>query len=135
MSASRPPRFPAPLVEALDQARILGVRAGAPQDHRFIGVWVVVVGGRVFARSWTVSPDGWYASFRRHRHGAIQIGTRVVRVRARSVRGERMLDAVEAAYAQKYDTPASMKWVRGFRTKKRRAATLEFLPLPQREAR
>jgi hypothetical protein len=49
-------------------------------------------------------------------------------VRARLVRGERILDAVEDAYARKYHTPASMKWVRGFRTKRRRNATIEFLP-------
>lgn len=121
-------RFAAPLVRALDAAKILGVRAGERSTHRFTGVWVVVVGGRAFARSWTVKPDGWYAAFREDPLGTIQVGERRIRVRARPVNGERILDAIEQAYAEKYPTPASAKWVRGFRSRKRRAATLEFLP-------
>jgi hypothetical protein len=128
MATTTSPRFSPPLVKALDEAKIFGVRAGARSDHRFTGIWVVVVNGRVFARSWTVTPDGWYASFRRDGEGTIQVGERRVRVRAKHVRGERLLDAVEEAYARKYHTPASMTWVRGFRTKKRREATIEFLP-------
>jgi hypothetical protein len=121
-------RFPPALVRALDAAKILGVRAGERSTHRFTGVWVVVVGGRAFARSWTIKPDGWYAAFREDLLGTIQVGERRVRVRARPVRGEGILDAIEHAYAEKYPTPASAKWVRGFRSRKRRAATLEFLP-------
>ena len=121
-------RFAAPLVRPLDAAKILGVRAGERSTHRFTGVWVVVVRGRAFARSWTVKPDGWYAAFREDPLGTIQVGERRIRVRARPVNGERILDAIERAYAEKYPTSASAKWVRGFRSRKRRAATLEFLP-------
>jgi len=52
----------------------------------------------------------------------------VVRVRARPVRGPRILEAIERAYAAKYDTKASQKWVRGFRAPWRRATTTEFVP-------
>lgn len=128
MAARAAIRFPPALVRALDAAKILGVRAGERSTHRFTGVWVVVVGGRAFARSWSVTPDGWYAAFRKDPLGTIQVGERRVRVRARPVRGERILDAIERAYAEKYATPASAKWVRGFRRVKRRAATLEFAP-------
>jgi hypothetical protein len=128
MAARAATRFPPALVEAIDAARILGVRAGERSSHRFTGVWVVVVDGRAFARSWTVAPDGWYAAFREDPRGTIQVGERRVRVRARPVNGERILDAIDQAYAVKYPTPGSAKWVRGFRSKKRRAATLEFVP-------
>ena len=124
----RPARLPASVSRALDQAKILGVRAGAPSQHRFTGVWVVVVDGRAFARSWDVRPGGWFEAFREARDGAIQVGARTVRVTGRVVRGERLLDAIEAAYAAKYSTPASKAWVRGFRAARRRRATLEFLP-------
>ena len=59
--------------------------------------------------------------------GTIQVGDREVRVRAVRVRGERIRDAVERAYEEKYATPASRKFVRGFRTKRRRDTTVEFL--------
>ena len=120
--------FSRPLVAAIDQSKILGVRAGARSQHRFIGIWVVVVEGRVFARSYTLQKDGWYRTFLEDPLGVIQIGTRTVRVRAVAVRSERIRDAVEEAYAAKYPTPGSRKYVRGFRTKRRRDATMEFVP-------
>ncbi len=116
------------IVAAIDAAKILGVRAGADTTHRFIGVWPVVIGGRVFARSWSLKPEGWYRTFREDARGAIQVGKRTVRIRAMPVASERIRDAVEAAYAAKYPTPGSRTYVRGFRTKRRREATVEFVP-------
>ena len=119
-------RLSRPIVAAIDDAKILGVRAGTA--HRFIGVWPVVIGGRVFARSWSLKPDGWHRAFLDDPRGAIQVGTRTVRIRAVPVKSERLRDAVEAAYAAKYPTPGSRTYVRGFRTKRRREATVEFVP-------
>jgi len=123
---SRP--FSKALVAAIDRSKILGVRAGARSDHRFIGVWVVVVEGRVFARSYTLEKNGWYRTFLEDPLGTIQVGDRPVRVRAVPVPSERLRDAVDEAYAEKYPTPGSYKYVRGFRTPRRRDATVEFVP-------
>lgn len=71
---------------------------------------------------------GWYRAFLEEPHGAIRIGERVVRVRARKVSGERVLDAVESAYADKYRTPGSLKYVRGFKSARRRRTTMELVP-------
>ena len=119
--------LPARVVAAIDDSKILGIRAGARSDHRFTGVWPVVVDGRVFARSWTLRRDGWFHAFLDDPLGALQVGTRVVRVRALRVRSERLRDAVERAYAEKYATPGAQKYVRGFRTPRRREATIEFV--------
>jgi hypothetical protein len=121
-------RFSRPVLEAIHESKILGVRAGARSSHRFIGIWAVVVGGRVFARSWTRKPDGWNRTFLADPLGVIQIGERQLRIRAVPVRGERLRDDVEGAYAEKYATPGSLKYVRGFRTARRRDTTMEFLP-------
>ena len=127
-ATGRVPRaLPRAIVAAIDQSKILGIKAGARSDHRFIGVWPVVVDGRVFVRSWTIKPDGWYQAFLDDPLGAIQVGERHVRVRAVPARGTRIRDAVERAYALKYSTPASRKYVRGFRTKRRRDTTMEFV--------
>jgi hypothetical protein len=121
-------RFSRAIVTAIDTAKILRVRAGGRSDHRFIGIWVVVVDGRVYARSWTLKPGGWYRTFLSDPLGAIQVGERQLRIRAVRARGERVRDAVERAYAAKYSTPASRKWVRGFRALRRRDTTLELRP-------
>lgn len=121
-------RLSRPIVAAIDESKILGVRAGDRSDHRFIGIWAVVADGRVFARSWTQTPGGWYRTFLEDRLGTIQVGTREVRIRAVRARGTRIRDAVERAYAKKYQTPGSLKYVRGFRTPRRRDTTMEFVP-------
>ena len=43
--------------------------------------------------------------------------------------GARVLDAVTAAYAEKYITKDSQKWVIGFAEAERVATTVEFVPL------
>jgi hypothetical protein len=123
-----PKRLSRPVVAAADASKIMGIRAGARSEHRFVGVWPIVVDGRLFARSWTSTRDGWYRTFLEDPLGTIQVGEREVRVRARRVTSERLLDRIEDAYAEKYDTKASQKYVRGFRTAGRRATTTEFVP-------
>ena len=121
-------RFSSAIVKAIDESKILGIRAGARSDHKFTGVWPVVIGGRVFARSWTLTAGGWYRTFLEDPQGTLQVGERSIRIRARRARSERIRDAVEEAYAAKYPTPGSLKYVRGFRTPRRREATMEFVP-------
>ncbi len=106
---------------------MLGIRAGS-DPHRFTGIWFVVVGDRVFVRPWNDRPGGWRRAFLRQPHGTITVSERGIAVRARQVRGDRLLDAIDAAYAEKYDTKASQKWVRGFATQRRRNTTTELLP-------
>ena len=103
MTAAR--RFSGPALEELAKAKILGVRAGT--EHRYTGVWVVVVEGRVFVRSWNDKPTGWYRAFQAQPLGSIQLAGREIAIRARRLRGERLRDAVTRAYAGKYDTKAS----------------------------
>ena len=121
-------KLPRAVVSAIDTSQILGVRAGRGSDHRFVGVWPVVVDDRVFARSWKQAVGGWYRTFLDDPVGVIQVGDREIRVRAVRARGERIRDAVERAYAEKYPTPGSAKYVRGFRTRRRRDTTIEFVP-------
>ena len=64
--------FPRTVIAAIDVSKVLGVRAGARSTHRFIGIWPVVIKGRVFGRSWSVKPNGWYRTFREDPHGAIR---------------------------------------------------------------
>jgi len=117
--------FSKPLLATVDAIKIFGVRAGTV--HRYIAVWAVVVNSRIFVRSWSDQPHGWYRAFVEEPLGSLQGGDREVRVRARRVRGERLLDSIDDAYAAKYVTPGAKKYVRGFRSPRRRATTLELV--------
>ena len=50
-------RLPKTIVSAIDEEKMLAIRAGT-EEHRFIGIWAVVVEGRVFVRSWSLKPRG-----------------------------------------------------------------------------
>jgi len=123
---SKDASFADAVVEAVRDAKIIGVRAGT--GHRYTGVWVVVVEGRVFVRSWNDKPAGWFRAFREQPCGTIQVGGVEIPVRARLARGARMRDAVTAAFGEKYNTKASRKWVEGFAEPARALTTLEFVP-------
>ena len=105
-------KFSKAIVEEAQSAKIMGVRAGT--EHKYTGVWVVVVEGRVFARSWSDKPTGWFRAFKKQPAGTIQIGEREISVRGKLVRSARILDAVTAAFGEKYNTKGSQKWVEGF---------------------
>src|SRR5215216_7432457 len=118
--------FTGAVVEALRGTKIIGVRAGT--EHRYTGVWVVVVDGRVFVRSWNDKPTGWFRAFRKQPSGMIQAGELEIPVRGKLVRSARIRDAVTAAFGEKYNTKGSRKWVEGFAEPERVLTTLEFVP-------
>jgi hypothetical protein len=120
-------RFSKRTANELAGAKALRIRAG-DGDHRFISIWCVVVDGRLFVRSWTMKPRGWYRTFQEEPRGAIEIGARKVSVRARAVRSEKLLRAIDEAYAEKYATPGARVYVRGFAQGRRRATTTELVP-------
>lgn len=117
----------------INDTKMLGLRSGS--DHRFTWVWVVVVGERVFVRSWNDKPTGWFRAFQHEPRGAMSIADREVRIRARRVRGQRLMKLIEGAYAAKYTTPASLHYVRGFKSTRRRNATVEITPRQAAEKR
>jgi hypothetical protein len=121
-------RFPPDVLKVIDKSKILGLRAGT-KPHRFIGIWCVVVDGRVFVRSWELSDRSWYRTFLEEPVGTIQIADkREIPVRAIRTRSERLKDAVSEAYLEKYSTPGALKYSRGFAKPKHRATTTELAP-------
>lgn len=121
-------RFPRNMIATIRDEKILGIRAGT-KPHRVIGIWMVVVEGRVFARSWSMKPRSWYRTFLEEPRGIIVVNDREIPIRAINTRSERLKDAVTYAYREKYNTPGSLHFVKGFALKKRRDTTTELVPL------
>src|SRR4051812_32508791 len=120
-------RFPDDVLTTIDARKMLRIRAGT-QPHRFIGIWAVVVEGRVFVRSWSLEPRSWYRTFLEEPAGAIQVGDREIPVRAVRTRSERLKAAVDRAYLEKYNTPGSIKYAQDLGGETSRATTTELVP-------
>ena len=121
-------RFPKQIIDAVRDAKILGIRAGT-KPHRVIGIWAVVVEGRVFVRSYTLKPRSWYRAFLDEPRGMIEVNGKEIKVRPVFTRSERLKKLVDRAYAEKFPTPGSRVFVEGFKEKKRRDTTTELVPL------
>ena len=120
-------RFPEDTLAAIRDGNVLRIRAGS-EPHRFIGIWVVVVEGRAFVRSWSLKPRSWYRTFLKEPRGAIQVAGREIPVRAVQTRSERLKDAVDRAYLEKYKSPGAIKYARDLGRPKSRATTTELVP-------
>ena len=120
-------RFPAGILVAIRDGKILHIRAGG-EPHRFIGIWVVVVEGRAFVRSWSLKPRSWYRTFLKEPRGTIQVAGREIPVRTVQTRSERLKDAVDRAYLEKYKSRGAIKYARDLGRSKSRATTTELVP-------
>ena len=119
-------RLAADVLAALRAGKTLEIRAGS-RSHRFIGIWVVVVDGRVFVRSWSRKPRSWWRTFLADPHGAIQIAGRTMPVRAVRTRSERLKRAVDRAYLEKYGKGASRRYALDLNQPACRATTTELV--------
>ena len=119
----RPPS--ADLVPAVRDAWSIAIKAGS-RPHRFIRIWAVVVGGRAYARSWSLSPGGWYRTLVAEKHGVLQVGRKAAPFRAVRVRGESLKAAVDRTYLRKYKRPGEAHYARDLCAERSRATTLEL---------
>ena len=124
----KPGNFPKRIRDAIRARRILGIRAGT-KPHRIIGIWAVVVEGRVFVRSYSLKPRSWWRTFREDPRGVIEVNGKQFKVRPIFTRSERLKKLVDLAYAEKFPTPGSRVFVEGFKETHRRDTTTELVPL------
>jgi hypothetical protein len=124
-------RFSDDILAAFRKSKGLHIRAGSAA-HRFIGIWVVVVKDRVFVRSWSVKPTGWYQTFLKEPRGTVRVADYEIAVRVVRTRDERLKSAVDRAYLDKYNTPGALKYAKDLGRAKSRATTIELVPLRSR---
>ena len=124
-------QFSAGALSKIQQERILGIRAGSDGTHRVIGIWAVVVDGRVFVRSWSMKPRSWWRTFLEDPYGEIFIAGRKrgIKVRAVQVNSKKLKEAVSAAYREKYNTPGSIGYVEDMSSSPSRDTTTKLVPI------
>jgi hypothetical protein len=117
--------FPDSVLESIRKEKIIGIRAGA--THRIIGIWAVIVEGRVFVRSYSMKPRSWWRAFLEDPQGIITVGEKEIEVKAVQTRSERIKDLVSEAYQEKYNRPGDIQYVKDMSKKKSRDTTTELV--------
>jgi hypothetical protein len=116
--------FPTTILESIRKEKIIGIRAGS--THRIIGIWAVVVEGRVFVRSYSMKPRSWWRTFLEDPQGIMTVGEKEIKVKAVQTRSERIKDLVSEAYKEKYNRPGDIQYVKDMSKKKSRDTTTEL---------
>lgn len=81
----------------------------------------------------SIKPDGWYRAFLKEPRGAIRVGGDEIAVRAVRIGSERLRDAIDRAYLEKYCTPGALKYAKDLGRAKSRATTIELVPLVRKQ--
>jgi len=116
----------ADVIAAVREGWSIAIRAGS-KPHRFIRVWAVVVHGRVFVRSWSLRPRGWYRTLLVEPSGVVRVDRKELSFRAARVRGEPVKAAVDRAYLRKYARPDEARYARDLCGPRSRATTTELI--------
>ena len=125
------PHFKDDIMATIHKDKILGIRAGQDLDHRVIGIWAVIVDGRVFVRSWSMKPRSWWRTFLEDPYGEIFVAKRKrgIKIRAVQVKSEKIKDRVSVAYREKYNTRGSIGYVEDMSRSPSRDTTTELVPI------
>ena len=116
------------IIHFVENNSLIGLKAGNERPD-FLEIWMVVVKGRVFARSWAMSERSWYTTFLKNKEGFIKCGDWVS-----AINGIVPLDLPELgeeinkAYIKKYDFGANSVYVQEIIEKNRMDKTMEFVP-------
>lgn len=107
---------------------LTGIKAGTDRD-RFLDIWMVVVDGRIFARSWGLSERSWYTAFLQHGAGEIRCGEDTFAITARIPGDLQGLTLrIDQAYLDKYNHGDNAFYAQGIVRPEHAACTMEFIP-------
>lgn len=115
-------------IDFINTSNLIGVKAGN-QRETFLQIWMVVVGNRVFARSWGLNERSWFNTFLNDPNGQIKWGDRISDIRAK-VPGwdENLQEQINQAYLNKYDKGENSFYAHGIIKPEHVAKTMEFVP-------
>ena len=121
-------KFSKTFLQCISETQITSVRAGKGRD-KFTGIWMVVVGERIFGRSYYGAARSWYTALLNEENGEIKCGKEIVAIIGRKPRDiDTINKAINEAYEKKYLVKAyNKKWVDGLAEPERVDRTMEFI--------
>ena len=88
-------------LKKVEEIRIATAAAGAKTKHRAT-IWVVVVDGQVFVRSFTGPKGKWYRNVLANPEADLEVDGKTIHVKAIPLNDQKSNEAVSRAYLEKY---------------------------------
>lgn len=105
----------------------IGIKAGLDRPS-FLDIWMVVVDGRIFARSWGFAEKSWYNTFLQNSQGQIKCGDDVFAIKAFvPVENNLLTEKINKAYLTKYNTGHNIEYAEGIVRPEHANKTMEFI--------
>jgi len=123
-------KFSKAFLKCISETQITSVRAGKDRA-KFTGIWMVVVDGRIFGRSYQLAERSWYTALLSGENGDIRCGKEIIPVKGLKPADIDIINGpINRAYEKKYLVKAyNKKWVNGLAEPERVARTMEFIPV------
>ncbi|AWG26382.1 DUF2255 family protein [Flavobacterium kingsejongi] len=113
-------------VQLINATNLIGIKAGMERET-FTNIWMVAVGNRIFARSWSFAEKSWYNTFLTEPIGYLQCGERQFQIKADIPEDSSDLSAaINVAYLKKYNHGKNSKYATGITAQKHVEKTMEF---------
>ena len=114
-------------IEYIKNNSLIGIKAGNKRDS-FLEIWMVIVDGRVFARSWGLATRSWYNAFKEDNTGEILCGEAIHKIKAIVPDDiEALTKQINKAYLDKYDYGSNSYYANGIIEEKHAIKTMEFI--------
>lgn len=91
------------LLNKLKKVKEIRIATGEKLDHKAT-IWIVVVDGQPYVRSFTGAKGKWYRNVQKHREVELELNGNRVRMGAEPVSDSKTIEAVSKAYLEKYRT-------------------------------
>lgn len=114
-------------IRFIEHNTLIGLKAGNQRDT-FLDIWMVVVEGRIFARSWGLAEKSWYNTFLNDPKGAIKCHDLIIPIKAMIPSDkEDLIEKVNLAYLTKYNSEHNMPYAIGITADQHVERTMEFI--------
>ena len=90
------------MLEDVEEIRIATAAPGAKTKKHHATIWVVVVDGQVFVRSFTGPKGKWYHNVLANPEADLEVDGKTIHVKAIPVSDQESIEAVSRAYLEKY---------------------------------
>lgn len=117
--------FPADFYKYLEENTLVEIKGGTKRN-KYLEIWMVNLKGRIFARSWGKSDNGWFSSLIEEGRGEIRYFNKVIKIEAKKNNDSKINKLVDHAYLQKYNQPQNIEYVKGITQKEYSEFTVEL---------